>query len=63
MHRVTMGFKGWLWAINNHVEPLQAYIEEYTNRFNRQLMNINIFDNLLNKMVQAKPCPYKMIIT
>ena len=63
MHRVIMGFKGWLRGIHHHVEHLQAYIDEYTYRFNRHLMNKNIFDNLLIRMVQAKPCPYKMIIT
>jgi transposase-like protein len=63
MHRVIMVFKGWLRGIHHHVEHLQAYIDEYTYRFNRHLMNKNIFDNLLIRMVQAKPCPYKMIIT
>ncbi len=63
MHRVIMGFKGWLRGIHHHVEHLQAYIDEYTYRFNRHLMNKNIFDNLLIRMVKAKPCPYKMIIT
>jgi len=63
MHRVIMGFKGWLRGIHHHVEHLQAYIDEYTYRFNRHLMNKNIFDNLLIRMVQAKHCPYKMIIT
>jgi len=63
MHRVIMGFKGWLRGIHHHVEHLQAYIDEYTYRFNRHLMNKNIFDNLLIRMVQAKPCPYKIIIT
>lgn len=63
MHRVIMGFKGWLRGIHHHVEHLQAYIDEYTYRFNRHLMKGNIFDNLLIRMVKAKPCPYKMIIT
>ena len=58
MHRVIMRFKGWQRS-THHVEHLQAYIDEYTYRFNQHLMNKNIFDNLLIRMVQAKPCPYK----
>jgi len=63
MHRVIKGFKGWLRCIHHHVEHLQAHIDEYTYRFNQHLMKKNIFDNLLIRMVQAKHCQYKMIIT
>lgn len=62
LHRVIMGFKGWLRGMHHHADHLQAYINEYTYRFNRNFMKSNIFDNLLNKMMNAKPCPYKMII-
>jgi hypothetical protein len=62
LHRVIMGFKGWLRGIHHHAHHLQAYINEYTYRFNRNFMKANIFDNLLNRMMLAKPCPYKMII-
>jgi hypothetical protein len=62
LHRVIMGFKGWLRGIHHHAEHLQAYINEYTYRFNRNFMKATIFDNLLNRMMIAKPCPYKMII-
>lgn len=63
MHRVIMGFKGWLRGMHHHAERLQSYINEYTYRFNRSQMNGNIFENLLNRMIDAKPCPYKSIIT
>ncbi len=62
LHRVIMGFKGWLRGMHHHADHLQAYINEYTYRFNRNFMKANIFDNLLNRMMLAKPCPYKMII-
>jgi hypothetical protein len=63
LHRVIMGFKGWLRGMHHHANHLQAYINEYTYRFNRNFMKANIFENLLNKMMNAKPCPYKMIIS
>ena len=62
LHRVIMGFKGWLRGMHHHADHLQAYINEYTYRFNRNFMKANIFDNLLNRMMIAKPCTYKMII-
>lgn len=62
LHRVIMGFKGWLRGIHHHASHLQAYIDEYTYRFNRNFMKENIFDNLLNRMMSYKPCSYKMII-
>lgn len=41
---------------------LQAYIDEYTYRFNRSFMKDKIFENLMKRMVKAQPCPYKIII-
>lgn len=61
MHRTIMGFKGWLRGIHHHVEHLQAYIDEYTYRFNRSFMKEGIFENLINRMFKACPYPYKMI--
>lgn len=63
LHRVIMGFKGWLRGMHHHANHLQAYIDEYTYRFNRSFMKANIFANLLNRMMQSKPYNYKMIIT
>ncbi|GIK70543.1 MAG: hypothetical protein BroJett020_18380 [Bacteroidota bacterium] len=62
MHRVIMGFKGWLRGMHHHTEHLQAYINEYTYRFNRSNMKGNIFDNLMQRMMNSSPVTYKMII-
>lgn len=62
LHRVIMNFKAWLRGLHHHVRDLQQYINEYTYRFNRSFMKGNIFDNIMARMVNAKPCSYKMII-
>jgi len=62
MHRVIMGFKGWLRGIHHHTNHLQAYIDEYTYRFNRSNMTTGIFENLVRRMMIANPMPYKSII-
>jgi len=59
LHRVIMGFKGWLRGMHHQVENLQAYIDEYCYRFNRSNMKDGIFENLLRRMVKADPLPYK----
>ena len=63
LHRCIMGFKGWLRGMHHQVENLQAYIDEYCYRFNRSNMKEGIFDNLLNRMVNATPFPYQPNIT
>jgi predicted RNA-binding Zn-ribbon protein involved in translation (DUF1610 family) len=63
LHRAIMGFKGWLRGMHHHAEHLQAYINEYTFRFNRNYMKAGIFDNLMNKMMTGYPYTYKMIIS
>ena len=63
LHRVIMGFKGWLRGVHHHATHLQAYIDEYTYRFNRNKMKLFHFENLIDRMVNAKPCTYKMIIS
>lgn len=60
-HRTIMGFKAWLRGIHSHAELLQGYLDEYCYRFNRSFMKEEIFDNLLNKLMEHKPCPYKLI--
>jgi len=60
-HRFIMGFKGWLRGIHHSVDHLQAYINEYSYRYNRHLMNGDIFDNLMIRMVKHKPAYYKML--
>ena len=61
LHRTIMMFKAWLRGIHHSVDNLQAYIDQYCYRFNRSQMKGGIFDNLLDRMVNHKPCPYKMI--
>jgi hypothetical protein len=62
LHRVIMIFKSWLRGLHHHVDALQEYINEYTYRFNRSFMKGNIFDNLMNRMINTPPHYYKMII-
>ncbi len=62
LHRAIMGFKGWLRGIHHHAEHLQAYIDEYCYRFNRNFMDKGLFENLLNRMLVTEPHTYKMII-
>jgi len=47
IHRAIMLFKAWLRGIHHSVNDLQAYIDEYTYRFNRHLMKAYIFENLI----------------
>jgi len=61
MHRAIMNLKGWLRGIHHHVDDLQAYLDEYCYRFNRSFMKEGIFDNLMQRMVQAQPCYIKNI--
>ena len=55
MHRVIMGLNGWFRGIHHHVENLQAYLDEYSYRFNRIFMKKGIFDNLLSRMMVCAP--------
>lgn len=61
MHRAIMNLKGWLRGVHHHVDDLQAYLDEYCFRFNRSFMKEGIFDNLMLRMVQTKPCYIKNI--
>jgi hypothetical protein len=62
MHRIIMGFKGWLRGIHHHAHHLQAYVDEYSFRFNRSFMHEGVFQNLLDKMVASQPHPFKTIV-
>jgi len=53
LQRAIMGFKGRLRGIHHHATPLQAYIDEYTYRFKRNYMKLNLFESLINRMVKA----------
>ena len=63
LHRTIMNFKGWLRGMHHSVRHLQAYLDEYTYRFNRHKMKEGIFENLINRMMNSTPCTYKMIIS
>jgi len=61
MHRVIMGFKGWLRGIHGHAEHLQAYVDEYCYRFNRSNMRGGIFENLMSRLISTAPITHKRI--
>ena len=61
LHRFIMGFKAWLRGIHHSVDHLQAYINEYCYRYNRHLMNGDIFDNLMIRLVNHEPVFYQNI--
>ncbi|MCO6483032.1 MAG: IS1595 family transposase [Flavobacteriales bacterium] len=62
MHRIIMGFKGWLRGVHHQAVHLQAYIDEYCFRFNRSFMHEGAFQNLLDRMVASPPRPYNTIL-
>ncbi len=62
LHRTIMMFKAWLRGVHHHVKHLQAYIDEYSFRFNRHNMTTGIFENLMGRMVAAEPYPVKMFL-
>lgn len=55
IHRQIMMFKSWLRGIHHHCEHLQHYIDEFCYRFNRSRTINTIFDNLITRMIVAKP--------
>ena len=63
LHRCIMMLKAWLRGVHHSVKYLQAYLDEYTYRFNRHKMKEGIFENLMNRMMQKPPYTYKMIIS
>lgn len=62
MHRLIQGVKSWIRGIFHKVSSkyLQAYLDEYCYRFNRNIFKESIFDNLIQRMIKAKPNPYKL---
>lgn len=63
LHRVIMGFKGWLKGdIPPNRSHLQAYIDEYSYPFNRNNMKGGIFGNLPRRKVKAKPLAYNFLL-
>ncbi|MDL2262854.1 IS1595 family transposase, partial [Bacteroidales bacterium OttesenSCG-928-I21] len=62
LHRTIMGFKGWLRGMHHQVKHLQAYLDEYSYRFNRNQIKEGLFENLVLRMVKSPPMPYKNIM-
>ncbi|EON77799.1 ISSod11, transposase [Lunatimonas lonarensis] len=62
MHRVIRMFKAWVRGTHHSVVALQPYINEYTYRLNRQLMNEVVFENLVVRILAQVPYPYKVFI-
>jgi transposase-like protein len=56
IHRFIMGLKSWLRGIHHRVEYLQAYLDEYTYRFNRHLFKNILFHNLIKRVMDHQPC-------
>lgn len=61
MHRTIMMFKAWLRGTHHSVQNLQAYLDEYCYRFNRNLMKAGIFENLIKRMAAHSPVFLKNI--
>lgn len=55
IHRQIMMFKGWLRGIHHHCVHLQGYLDEFAYRFNRLKHMDTIFNNLICRMIKAKP--------
>lgn len=61
MHRFIMGFKAWLRGTHSSVRDLQKYLDEYVFRFNRHLEGSNIFNQIVERMVNFPPRTRAMI--
>ena len=63
LHRQIMQFKNWLVGIHHRwsKEHLFAYADEYVFRFNRRNRRKNIFNEVIDKMMQQIPHPYPVI--
>jgi len=59
-HRFIQGLKSWIRGIHHQVSSkyYQNYLDEYCYRFNRSSSKSTIFQNLLNRMIKAKPIFY-----
>jgi transposase-like protein len=61
LHLMIMNLKSWLKGIHHKISHhrFQAYLNEFTYRFNRRAFMETISTNLLTRMVAAKPLPMK----
>ncbi len=63
LHRQVMQFKNWLVGIHHRwsKQHLFAYVDEYVFRFNRRNNRKDIFNSVIDKMMQQIPHPYPII--
>ena len=63
LHRQIMQFKNWLTGIHHRwsKQHLFAYVDEYVFRFNQRNARKNIFNELIDRMMQQIPHPYPII--
>ena len=64
IHTMIHQVKSWLrttysWVHKGHIN---RYLDEFCFRLNRSIFKQTIFHNLMARMVQSKPAPYKSII-
>lgn len=61
IHRQIMMLKGWLRGIHHRCTHLQGYLNEYCYRFNRLKSVKTIFNNLICRMMKAKPVTFNQL--
>jgi transposase-like protein len=61
LHLMIMNLKSWLKGIHHKISHhrFQAYLNEFTYRFNRRAFIETINTNLITRMAAAKPLPMK----
>lgn len=64
MNTIVHQVKAWLRSIFSNLDKhhIQAYLNEFSYRINRSIHKQTIFDNLISRMILAKPLVYKDII-
>jgi transposase-like protein len=63
LHKQIMQFKNWLRGVHHKCskEYLFAYINEYVYRFNKRNMKQWLFNDILKRIINAKPMTYSML--
>ena len=64
MNTIVHQVKAWLRSTFSNLDKhhIQAYLNEFSYRINRSIHKQTIFDNLISRMILAKPLIYKDII-
>lgn len=64
MNTIVHQVKAWLRSTYSwmHKDHIQKYLDEFSYRINRSIYKQSIFDNLINRMVNAKTLTYSDII-